>query len=376
MCKWWWKLENEEGPWQHFMRKKYLGDTGIQWAKHRKNDSPLWKDMMHVRDIYLCGRRMAVGNGCRTSFWKDAWCGHTPLMDKFPDLYNICNEQTISVADAAHVGWRLSFRRWLSEDLQRQWCGLVNILNQRGLSDTVDKPKWKWTKSRQFTVKSVYKQICRNGIDRSFKHLWKSKIPLKIKIWLWLIWHNAIATKDNLLKRNWNGDPLCEFCSTHESILHLFFSCPAAQYIWSLVGMTVGAPTRPGSFAQFFWWMPQFSNANRNVQIAGIAAICWAIWKTRNSSCFEKKTLKNPVDLIFLATSFMKYWAGAHSDTEAAQLQQGAAALINLALGAGGGGGAGNAMVVNQQLRLEQGDATMDIDAQDNADADADNMQT
>jgi hypothetical protein len=33
-------------------------------------------------------------------------------------------------------------------------------------------------------------------------------------------------------------------------------------------------------------------------------------------------------------------------------------------------------MVVNQQLRLEQGDATMDIDAQDNADADADNMQT
>jgi hypothetical protein len=72
----------------------------------------------------------------------------------------------------------------------------------------------------------------------------------------------------------------------------------------------------------------------------------------------------------------MKYWAGAHSDTEAAQLQQGAAALINLALGAGGRGGAGNTTVVSQQLRLEQGDATMDIDAQDNADADADNMQT
>ena len=101
--------------------------------------------MMQVRDVYLCGRRMAVGNGCRTSFWKDAWCGHTPLMDKFPDIYNICNEQTISVADAAHVGWRLSFRRWLSEDLQIQWCGLVNILNQRNLSDGLDKPKWKWT---------------------------------------------------------------------------------------------------------------------------------------------------------------------------------------------------------------------------------------
>jgi hypothetical protein len=118
------------------------------------------------------------------------------------------------------------------------------------------------------------------------------------------------------------------------------------------------------------------SNTFEFVQIAGIAAICWAIWKTRNSSCFERKILKNPADLIFFATSFMKYWAGAHSDTEAAQLQQGAAALINLALGAGGRSEVGNATMTNQQLRLEYGGAAMDTQAQDNADADDDNMQT
>jgi hypothetical protein len=37
--------------------------------------------------------------------------------------------------------------------------------------------------------------------------------------------------------------------------------------------MDVGAFTRLGSFAQFFWWMPQFSRASRNVHIAGMAAI-------------------------------------------------------------------------------------------------------
>jgi hypothetical protein len=25
--------------------------------------------MLHVRDIYMCDRRMVVGNGYRTSFW-------------------------------------------------------------------------------------------------------------------------------------------------------------------------------------------------------------------------------------------------------------------------------------------------------------------
>jgi hypothetical protein len=168
---------------------------------------------------------MVVGNGCRTSFWGDAWCGYSPLKDKFPEIYEICNEQNISVAAAAQLGWRLSFRRWISTDLQMKWCGLVYIFNQRTLSDAVDKPKWKWTKNGQFTVKSLYKHQCRNGLDKSFKHLWKIKISLKIKVWLWLIWHNAIATKDNLLKRNWTGDPLSQFYSTHEIILHLFFSC-------------------------------------------------------------------------------------------------------------------------------------------------------
>lgn len=38
------------------------------------------------------------------------------------------------------------------------------------------------------------------------------QLPLKIKFWLWLIWHNAIATTDNMIKRKWAGDPLCRFC--------------------------------------------------------------------------------------------------------------------------------------------------------------------
>jgi hypothetical protein len=112
----------------------------------------------------------------------DAWCGHTPLKEKFPELYNICNEQVISVAVIAQMGWRLTFRRWLSHDLFTQWHGLVNIINQITLSDETDKPGWKWTKNGQFTVKSLYKKMCSNGVDRSFKHSWKSKIPLKIKV--------------------------------------------------------------------------------------------------------------------------------------------------------------------------------------------------
>jgi hypothetical protein len=333
MCKWWWKLENADGPWQRFMWKKYLENTTIFAVGHKQKDSALWSDMLHVKDIYLCGRKMLVKDGTRTHFWGDCWCDSVSLKQKFPALYDISNEQDITVAEAARTRWHLTFRRWLSVELQEQMRGLRNILCTVALSPGSDKPIWKWSKNGQFTVKSVYKNICSNGVDRSFRHLWKAKIPLKIKIWLWLIWHNAISTKDNMVRRGWIGSAKCQFCDENESILHLFFTCPAAKFVWSCVARSIGAPTRPSSFSQFFCWIPNFLPVSRNVQIARVAAICWAIWKLRNRACFEGKIIQNPTELICFAVVFMKYWAGLNMQADGDALRRGADAIQGVALG-------------------------------------------
>jgi hypothetical protein len=102
----------------------------------------------------------------------------------FPVLFDVCNNQNVTVAEAAAMGWRFTYRRWLTPDLIIQEAGLIRLMSQVNLSQEKDSPCWKWSKNGEFTVKSVYKHLCRNGLDRSFKHLWKSKIPLKIKIWL------------------------------------------------------------------------------------------------------------------------------------------------------------------------------------------------
>jgi hypothetical protein len=260
--------------------------------------------MLQVKQIYLKGRRMKVGDGKNTSFWCDAWCDQTPLKDRFPEIFDICIEQDVTVAAAANMNWNFSFRRWMTPDIALQIHGLNQIMAQTVLTDRQDRPHWKWTKNGKFIVKSAYNHLCSNGIDRTFKHLWKSRIPLKIKIWMWMIWHNAIATKDNLLKRNWHGNASCQFCNNPESISHMFFSCTAAKFVWSAVGNLVGAKSRLGSFTQFFWWFPRFIPASRNTQIAGLAAICWAIWKLRNRSCFDHKMVKDPVELISCSTVF------------------------------------------------------------------------
>jgi hypothetical protein len=52
-----------------------------------------------------------------------------------------------------------------------------------------------------------------------------------------MIWHNAIATKNNMTKRGWVGDIKCRFCDEEEDIHHLFFLCTTAKYMWSVVSI-------------------------------------------------------------------------------------------------------------------------------------------
>jgi hypothetical protein len=107
MCKWWWKLENESGPWKNLMKQKYMGYGGVFYTRKKPGDSPLWSDMQQVKHIYLSVRRMQVGNGTNTSFW----CDQIPLKDIFPDIFDICIEQAVIVAEATNMNWNFSFRR-------------------------------------------------------------------------------------------------------------------------------------------------------------------------------------------------------------------------------------------------------------------------
>jgi hypothetical protein len=60
------------------------------------------------------------------------------------------------------------------------------------------------------------------GIPFTKKFIWKLKIPLKDKIFLWFIQQGVILTKDNLAQKNWVGSQKCCFYDRNEMI-KLFF---------------------------------------------------------------------------------------------------------------------------------------------------------
>jgi hypothetical protein len=332
LCRWWWKLENEEGIWQEIVRHKYMKNKWIAQLSYKASNSPVWNDLIKIKHYYTSGRVINLGNGKNVDFWNDSWCGSLSLKDRFPNLFEICFDQKCSVATICHRKWRLHFRRWLSEELQNQLRDLHNMLFKYKCDEHADKAIWKWEKSGKFSVKSLYKHTFGNGDGEENKQLWNAKLPLKIKIFMWLTLQDSILTKDNLLKRKWKGSAACVFCQEAETVRHLMFECPIVKYVWSIIAFCFGAKVRPNSFTQYWVWINRFLPEGKQVFVVGLAAVCWSVWKTRNNVCFEEKRMKAPTEIICLICSTLIYWAGLQKGPVAEQMEQGAEALKKTAL--------------------------------------------
>jgi hypothetical protein len=99
------------------------------------------------------------------------------------------------------------------------------------LTDDSDSFIWHLTESGVFSVKSLYTDLM-NGYTRFLhKYLWKIKVPLNIKIFMWFLHKKILLTKYNLAKRNWNGcknvlfavqRSLLSICFLNVPLLNLF----------------------------------------------------------------------------------------------------------------------------------------------------------
>jgi hypothetical protein len=163
---------------------------------------------------------------------------------------------------------------------------------------------------------------------RCFKHIWKSRLPYKIKIFTWLLENKVILTKDNIVRKNWPGTPTCSFCSQTESVDHLFFQCPIAKVSWRSIALCLGAHDLPNNVASYSGWINKHLPGGGTVHHFIFAAIIWAIWKCRNRACFDSKLIEHPTEIIHHACSFMSYWTGLYPPERQGKILEGVKALL------------------------------------------------
>lgn len=81
---------------------------------------------------------------------------------------------------------------------------MSDILRVRLEPGVKDRVSWKLNNTGQYTTQSMYRSITHGGIlSKVDEGIWKSKLPMKIKVFLWQMHHGKLQAAAVLKRRGW-----------------------------------------------------------------------------------------------------------------------------------------------------------------------------
>ncbi|KAE8780094.1 hypothetical protein D1007_46766 [Hordeum vulgare] len=251
MLRWVWRITRGDGGlWVRLLEAKYLQGIPLL-AYSRSAGSQFWKSIHAIKEEIRADLRFSVNNGSGTQFWLDPWLDGAPLRVRFPGLFAICAAPTILVSEAALAdGWHFELCRSFGPAEVLEWNSLREVV-PLPLSPEPDSVSWSLSPSREFSVSSTYQALCRRPVLPWPSPLWKVPMPLKIKIFVWQLLRDRMASGTEVLKCHGPGNGICPLCHVPETGTHILFSCVAAQALWCYVREALAPDWAAHDFAKF-----------------------------------------------------------------------------------------------------------------------------
>ncbi|KAF5184955.1 hypothetical protein FRX31_025458 [Thalictrum thalictroides] len=192
--------------------------------------------------------------------------------------------------------WQLNFRRNLREWEMTMFEDLISKIEVSTLVEEDDTWIWRWSKKARFTVKSMFKHLVNEKLERLGNRVvfpsslvWDTALPMNIKLFFWTIFLGRTLTRQTLVHRGLaisTAYPLCNLLP--ETVNHLFLHCPLVLELWDW-------PHKRGNDLMMKVWMylPYAS--------------AWVIRKHRNGRVFDDK-VPHVSKMIMEIKALTWYW--------------------------------------------------------------------
>jgi ribonuclease HI len=304
-----WRCLMLPGLWHEVILQKYLKRKTVEsWFRQGRKKwngiSNFWRALTSSMNIISDWLVWKPGSGRDIRIGADPMVGTHSFYKLSEDLCILLKEQGITCL--AHAGSNtqegLNPTRWKTVDtlglegaLKDEWINYTKGLVSVGieLTDEKDSLLWSWdTKEGQVTSKLAYKVQMLEGRGEETKfwytEIWEWQLPIKVKLFIWLLLEQRILTWDNLIKRGFQGPSLCVLCKdSEETMLHLFGECRFIKNIWHTLTKELKLVNnwQGGQFENSLLnWTKRKENWNELP-----CFISWEVWKHRNLMIFEDK---------------------------------------------------------------------------------------
>ncbi|KAL0344526.1 UNVERIFIED_CONTAM: putative mitochondrial protein [Sesamum radiatum] len=225
------------------LKARYFPRSDVFSASLGTRPSFTWRSVMAAQSLFRKGCRWRVGTGEHIRAWDDPWLPRPRSFKPItPAPVVPANLFVADLVTPDGLDWDVVRVRELF------WPEDSEVILGLPLSRTrePDLLVWHYSKNGRFSVRSAYHLACllddRPGSSSLGEHesswwrkVWQSKIPNKIKVFVWRACLNALPTSANLHRRIQGfqaGCPLC--CAEKEDVMHVLALCPFARQAWGL----------------------------------------------------------------------------------------------------------------------------------------------
>ena len=326
ITKWIWKIDKRLNElWYKILDAKYMKGKGFLGSSCQ-GASQFWKGLHKVKHLYNWGAEYKVHKGSAVRFWQDNWLGGLPLRIQYRHIFEICQNPEATVKSMwKESGWDIPLRRSLHGAVLDEWNDFQEVLQEVSLDGLgEDDVSWVLEKSGKFTTRSLYTCLTHGGVrDKVNELIWGCRMPLKVKVFLWQVFHRKLQTASSLTKRGWQGSPLCCICPVSETVNHLLFGCVFAQYVWSCIRDAFNLHTFLTSIHDVTsQWVPRRLGISKKLCFTLFAGVTWAIWKNRNKMAIEKRFPNSPDVVIHSAINLLQTWTDLQRESDRAKMKE------------------------------------------------------
>lgn len=235
----WRILNNPEGLLSRILLGKYSASESFLEVTAKAYISHGWRGVLIGRDLIRDNLGWVVGNGSTINVWTDHWLSLTEKLSPMGPPTEDSSCYTVSdllLNDGRE--WNLP----LVKKILPLWeSTIANI--KPSVSGAPDKRIWLGTTSGLYTTKSGYHGAFSKRSEDEENHaraeqiqwskgVWNLQTSLKIKIFLWKVFQEALPVGEVLMARRISADNLFKRCDSPKSINHLLLHCSFAQEVW------------------------------------------------------------------------------------------------------------------------------------------------
>nr|CAD1826748.1 unnamed protein product [Ananas comosus var. bracteatus] len=175
-------------------------------------------------------------------FWEDRWSGKTTLRSSFPEIFHLFPRKNLRISDClSSNGWCWDMipgvDNYVNFGANSGITALKDKISNVPTSQGQDSVHWSWSTDGRLTVKSTYSTLRDRGTrDAHLGGIGPLCLPLKIKVFCWLVLKKRSLTADNLIKRGWICNTKCMLCGLEEKTVdHLFSKCIVTRFFMATI---------------------------------------------------------------------------------------------------------------------------------------------